>query len=112
MKNITGILLTVAFGGILLTAAALLRLHPPGETGKTAILFLFVCGLCLTALPLVSLLRTSRLNRQLQRDCERLAAENENLRLAHSLAERRSRQLLDNAGDAIFFINPESGSLL
>lgn len=112
LKNRTGILLTVAFGGILLTAAALLRLHPPGDAGQAAFPFLFAIGLCLTALSLIALRRTSLRNRKLQRDCERLAAENENLRIAHRLAERRSRQLLDNAGDAIFFINPENGSLL
>jgi PAS domain S-box-containing protein len=112
LKNRTGILLTVAVGTLLLTATVLLCPHPPGEIGRTALLFLFTCGIILTALPLISLRRTSQRNRQLQCDCERLAAENENLSLAHRLAERRSRQLLDNAGDAIFFINPENGSLL
>lgn len=95
---------------MLLTAAALLWLHPPGEAGKTA--FPFLLGLCLAALPLIVLRRTSLRNRRLQHDRERLAAENESLRLAHTLAERRSRQLLDHAGDAIFFIDPENGSLL
>lgn len=112
LKNRTGILLTAASGGILLTAAALLRLHPPGDAGKVAFSFLFAFGLCLATLPLITLRRTSLRNRKLQRDCERLTAENENLRIAHRLAERRSRQLLDNAGDAIFFIDPENGSLL
>lgn len=111
-KNRTGILLTVAFAGLLLTAAALFRLYPLGEAGNTTFPFLLACGLCLAALPLIPLRRTSQLNRQLQRDCERLAAENENLRIAHRLAERRSRQLLDNAGDAIFYIDPRNGSLL
>jgi PAS domain S-box-containing protein len=112
LKNRTGILLTIAFGGILLTAAALLGLHPLGETGKTSVPLLFAFGLCLTAFFLIPRRRSAQDTRQLQRDCEQLAAENAHLRIAHRLAERRSQQLLDNAGDAIFFINPENGSLL
>lgn len=112
LKNRIRILLTAAFGGILLTAAAMFRLHPFGDIGKAVMPLLFVCGLCLTALPLISLRRASKLSRQLKHDFERLAAENEQLRSAYQLAERRSRHLLDNAGDAIFFIDPGTGSLL
>lgn len=112
LKNRSGILLTLAFGGILLTAAGLFGLHPLGETGKISVPLLFAFGLCLTAFFLLPRRRSSQDTRQLQGDCEQLTAENENLRIAHRLAERRSQQLLDNAGDAIFFINPETGSLL
>jgi PAS domain S-box-containing protein len=112
LENRTGILLILAVSGLLLTAAVPLWLYPQVLAGNTLCLFLLACGLSLAALPLFLLRHRSHRNQQLRRDCARLAAENENLRLAQAVAERRSRQLLDNAGDAIFFIDPENGSLL
>jgi PAS domain S-box-containing protein len=112
LENRTRTLLTLAAGGLLLTAAVSLWLYPQAVAGGPLCLLLLACGLCLAARPLFLLRHRRQSNQQLQRDCARLTAENENLRLAQAIAERRSRQLLDNAGDAIFFIDPENGSLL
>jgi len=83
-----------------------------GTSGQAAFLGILVGVFCLAALPLIPLHRTNRRNRQLLRCSQRLTTEKEQLRTAAELAERRSQQLLDNAGDAIFFISPEDGSLL
>lgn len=101
----------LATGGCLLIAAALLGLLAKIPIGDTTFLFI-ACGIGVAALPWALLRRSSQLQRKLQRNCQQLAAENKQLRNAQQLAERRSRHLLDNAGDAIFFIDPQTGSLL
>lgn len=111
LKNRISSTWALAAGGCLLIAAALLGVLAKIPAGDTFFL-LIASGIGLVALPCALLRRSIRLRHQLQRSCQQLAAENEQLRSARQLAERRSRHLLDNAGDAIFFIDPETGSLL
>jgi hypothetical protein len=49
--------------------------------------------------------------RQLATERDHYREENSRLHSAAELAERRYRHLLDNAGDALFFIDPDSGTL-
>jgi len=56
-------------------------------------------------------LRLLRAGHRLAADKDGLLGEVTRLRVAHARSARRCQQLLDNAGDAIFFIDPQSGSL-
>lgn len=71
-----------------------------------ASLFLFSA---LLALPASRLLDYPR---RLEEERKRRQEETAELRTALTGARRRAQHLLDNAGDAIFFIDPEDGSLL
>ncbi len=73
--------------------------------------FPLVVGLVLTALLSWSLLRISRHNQHLVRGGEEYRLQTELLRNALEGSESRYRHLLDNAGDAMFFIDPQTGAL-
>ncbi len=101
------VLMTVAGLAILLLALPPLTQLLP-NTGKSGFFLVFLTGLALLS-PGIFLARRNGLL------CwEQLQQQNEIARLqeAAQQAERRFRQLLDHAGDAIFFIHPETGALL
>jgi len=83
-------------------------------SGAAVTLFLTLIAIAggLAALPLLALHRLASRNRELSLEAARGAAEKSTLESRLETAERHSRQLLDYAGDAIFFIDPEDGSLL
>ncbi len=68
-------------------------------------------ALCLIALLAWLLLELTGRAHRLARENSLFRRENQHLQGAFERSERRCRHLLENAGDAIFFIDPETGGL-
>ena len=99
----------MAVGGLaffVLTLPTLIHLlsHP----GKIGFFLALASGLALLVPGIALVHHNGRLHGQRFQRRE----ENNRLRQAIQRAEQRFRQLLDHAGDAIFFIHPETGALL
>jgi PAS domain S-box-containing protein len=82
------------------------------EESQALFLFLLSLGLLGTSVLMFPAIRFYRRNQRLA--VEKFLGDGENRRLRETLkqSEQRYRHLLENAGDAIFFINPCTGTLL
>ncbi len=104
---------TIALGLLcLFPAIAWLPLAKTGLPSNIAPVLLLLIGLCCATGLLYSSILLARRYRSLYRKQLRLTRENATLRRDCLLSQRRCHHLLDHAGDAIFFIDPQTGALL